>query len=321
MSSTKPDVSVVIVAWNVADLLMECLRSLNAALGGVLAEIVVVDNGSVDETAQLVRREFPDIRLFVNQENLGYTKGNNHGIRQCTGRYVLLLNADTVVFPGTVEKLVRFMDNTPDAGIAGCKQIYADGEWQSTCHRMITLKREAIVAVGLSKIFPRWVDYGDLPLKATEPFRVDWVGSACLIVRHDLVEKVGLLDENISIYGVEADLCQRVSALGYSVYYVPNVSIIHYRGKSVSRTSDSPIPVNYSKLRLQFIGRRYVIKKHYGTLSGSVYYGLIIVEVIRKLLQDSVRLLLPQRHSARSALIARRREYLRVLKAALRGRM
>ena len=321
MHKPSPDISVIIVAWNDCDLLVGCLRSLKAALEDIQAETIVVDNGSVDRTAQVIRKEFSDVGLIVNPENVGFTRGNNLAFIECTGRYVMLLNADTVVFPDTVDKMVRFMDSTPDAGIAGCKQTYPDGEWQPSCHRMITLKREAIVALGLSKLLSRWVDYGDLPLKATEPFCVDWVGGACLIARRDLVDRVGLLDENIFIYGEDVDLCQRVRDLGYSVYYLPTARIIHYRGRHVSRSSKVPSRVDYSKMRLQFIGRRYVIAKHYGTLSGDVYHVLIVVQVVRKLLQDTFRLLLTQRRTYRTALKARRREYLIALKAALKGQI
>lgn len=321
MDNAKPDVSVIIVSWNDCDLLVGCLRSLNAALENIQAEIIVVDNGSVDGTAQMIQGKFSDVRLIVSPENIGFTRGNNLAFRECTGRYVLLLNADTVVFSDTVDKMVRFMDSTPDAGIAGCKQVYPDGEWQSSCHRMITLKREATVALGLSKVLSRWVDYGDLPLRATEPFRVDWVGGGCLIARRDLVDRVGLLDENIFLYGDDVDLCQRVRDIGYSVYYLPIARIIHYRGRHVSRSSKAPRPVDCSKMRLQFIGRRYVIAKHYGTLSGDVYHVFILVQVVRKLLQDTLKLLLPQRHTSRTALKARRREYLIALKAALRDQI
>ncbi|NIN70132.1 MAG: glycosyltransferase [Anaerolineae bacterium] len=321
MNSTKPDVSVIIVAWNVGDLLAECLRSLQAASQDIRTEIVVVDNGSVDRTAQLVERQFPHVRLIVNEENIGFTRGNNLGIKQSSGRYILLLNADTVVRPDTLERLVGFMDETPDAGIAGCKQTYADGSWQPTCHRMICLKREAIVAAGLSKVFPQLVDYGDLPLKATEAFRVDWVGGACLMMRRQVAEQVGLLDESIFIYGEDADLCERARNAGYSVYYLPGVSIVHHRGQSDTRSAELTPSVDYSALRLKFIGRRYVIEKHYGNLKGDFYYAFMVVRIVRMLLQDSVSLLLPQPVSRTRALSVRRRECLAMLKAALTGRM
>lgn len=318
MNDEKLDLSVVIVNWNVGELLVEALRSLESGLGDLRAEVIVVDNGSVDGSVGLVRREFPYVKTIANRENIGFARANNLAIKQSKGRYVLLLNPDTVVFRDTLRKLVEFMDSTRDAGIAGCRQIYANGEWQSTCHRMITLKHEALIAFGLS-IFPQLVDYGDLPMRATEPFRVDWVGGACLVIRRDLVERVGLLDENLFMYAEDADLCQRVRSLGYSVYYLPDVSIIHHRGQSVSRSTELPISSDHSVLLQQFIGRRYVIKKHCGNLSGNAYYGLIIVEAVRKLLQGALGSLLPHPRSSRPALMARRAEYLAVLKAALRG--
>lgn len=321
MNTTHPDVSVVIINWNVRDLLVQCLRSLQVALAGVQHEIIVVDNGSVDHSAQVVKQEYPDVRLIANKENIGFARANNLAIRECKGRHLLLLNPDTIVFPDTVQQMVAFMERRPDAGIGGCRQIYSDGEWQPTCHRMITLRREAIVAMGLAKMFPQWVDYGDLPQKAREPFPVDWVGGACLIGRHDLIQRVGLLDENLFMYAEDADLCHRVGGLGYSVYYLPNISIIHHRGQSASRSSQLPISPAYSILVQQFIAKRYVIRKHYGELRGFLYYGLIIVELVRRLLQHSLASLLRHSRSSRSVSPPTARDYVAALRAALTGKM
>jgi len=321
MNEATLDLSVIIVNWNVGDLLLECLRSLQVALADVQSEIVVVDNGSVDGSIQLVKRGFSHVRLIANRRNVGFARANNQGIRQCRGRYVLLLNPDTVALPDTIEQLVTFMDRTPDAGAAGCKQIYADGQWQSTCHRMITLKREAIVAVGLSRVFPQWIDYGDLPQKAREPFEVDWVGGACLIARRDLIERVGLLDEKLFMYAEDADFCHRVRVCGYSVFYLPHVRIIHHRGRSASKSSESTIAADRSMLAQQYAARRYVIRKHCGKLAGSLYYVVVVVEVLRRLLQDSLERALPPTRQSRRLSTHARGEYVSVLKAALRGRI
>jgi GT2 family glycosyltransferase len=283
-------------------------------------EIIVVDNASSDASSQMVSTEFPEVELIVNKENVGFARANNQALRHAKGRYVLLLNPDTIVPPGAIEDVLRFMEQTPDAGVAGCKQTYGHGGLQSTCHRMLTLKREGLVALGLSKVFPQWVDYGDLPMKATEPFRVDWVGGACLFARRDLIARSGLLDENIFMYAEDADLCQRIRDLGYFTYYLPNVSIIHHRGQSL-KSSDGLIPSDRSMLLQQFSARRYVIKKHYGDLSASIYLGVIIVEMVRRLLQSFVSSLVPHSDPSRPVLASRRGEYLTVLKAALKGRI
>lgn len=321
MNSARPDLSVIIVNWNVGRFLMQCLRSLQVALAGVPSEIIVVDNGSVDGSIQLVKQGFPHVRLIANRQNAGFARANNQGIRQSRGRYVLLLNPDTVLFPNTIEQLVAFMDRTPDAGAAGCKQIYADGQWQSTCHRMITLKREVIVAVGLSRVFPQWVDYGDLPQQAREPFDVDWVGGACLIARRDLIERAGLLDEKLFMYAEDADLCHRIRGCGYSVFYLPSVRIVHHRGQSASKSSESAIAADRSILAQQYAARRYVIRKHCGKLAAILYHVFVIVEVVRRLLQDSLETVLPPTRQSRRLSAHARGDYVAVLKAALRGRM
>jgi GT2 family glycosyltransferase len=321
MINKKPDVSVIITNWNVGELLINCLRSLGAGLGDIQSEIIVVDNASVDNSVELVRENFSSVKVIANSENIGFSRANNMGIKKSKGRYVLLLNPDTVVSSGTVEKLVRFMDSSPDAGLAGCKQIYASGELQTTCHRMITLKRECLVALGLSKIFTQIVDYGDLPMKATEPLQVDWVGGACLIVRRHLIERIGLFDEKIFMYGEDCDLCYRIKNLGYAVYYLPGLSIIHHRNQSAAKLSEFYSNIDHSRLYLQFVSRKYVIKKHYGNLQGNIYHVLIILAVVRKILQDSLTHLLPHSASSRSALSSRRREYLAVLRSVLKGKI
>jgi GT2 family glycosyltransferase len=261
------------------------------------------------------------VRLIENEENIGFARANNQAIRQSKGRYVLLLNPDTVLPPGTLGRLVQFMDRTPDAGVAGCKQVYADGRWQSTCHRMISLGRETIIALGLSRVLPQWVDYGDRPLEASEPFRVDWVGGACLIVRQDVLKQVGLLDEEIFLYAEDADLCQRVRKLGFRVYYLPQVPIAHHRGQSTLKSSD-PLPVpEQSAAVQQFIGKRYVIGKHSGHFHATVYRGVIVLEMVRRLAQSLLEGPFRDRQSSRPALRARRKEYLAVLRATLSGQV
>jgi GT2 family glycosyltransferase len=321
MTEDKLDLSVVIVNWNVADLLAECLRSLDGALDRVRAEVIVVDNASADHSIELVRRRFPHVRVIENDENLGFTRANNLGISLAKGRYILILNPDTVVLSDTIDLLISFADSTADAGIVGCKQIYPNGALQTTCHRMITLKRESIVALGLAHLFPAWLDYGALPSQATEPFRVEWVGGACLLAQRELLERAGLFDENIFMYAEDADLCQRVRKLGYHIYYLPSARIIHHRGESVSRASAGTIAAKPSLLLRQFGSKRHVIRKHQGECHARAYCGTVAVEMARRWVQTYFADLGHRPSSHRPALKAERSEYAAVFRAALRGRI
>lgn len=320
MRTTKPAVSIIIVSWNVADRLVECLRSLSADCQETEAEVFVVDNASSDNGPQRVRQEFPGVRLIVNQENVGFSKANNLAIEHVSGDYVLLLNPDTVVLSGTLDSLVAFMRDRPEVGAVGCKQIYASGQWQPTCHRMITLKREALVALGLSRPLSNWIDYGNLPVTAREPFSVDWVGGACLMVRRDLLRLVGCLDDDIFLYAEDADLCHRIRQVGYAVYYLPQVKIVHHRGQSTSLLDQQPENPGTSSLIHQYRAKWYVIRKHFGGRRATLYRGVIVIELSRKLLQAIIRDLLFSLH--RGGFRKRKLErngYLTLLEMALSG--
>lgn len=303
------DVSIVIVSWNVADLLRECLHSLVAALAGVKAEVIVVDNASQDSSVDMVRRDFAWVKLLCNEENVGFARASNQALRIARGRYALLLNPDTVVPPDTVESLVAFMDAHPEAGAAGCKQIHANGKVQHTYHRMISLSRETKIALGLAPLFPRWVDYGALPLRASGPSSVDWVDGACLIVRRALCEQMGFLDENLFLFAEDVDLCWRVRTRGYQVYFVPHVHIVHHRGQSVARSRVSE--VSGAILLARFCNRRYLLRKHFGATKAVVYPVVVILDVLRRLVQGAF---VRSEREAQSA-------YVGILRAVIRGKL
>lgn len=275
------DLSVIIVNWNTRELLKDCLSSLQKD-DTLHKEIWVVDNASSDGSVQMLQAEYPQVRLITNKENAGFAQANNQALVQATGRYCLLLNSDTIVPAGTLDKMVRFMDETPDAGVVGCAQVYPDGRRQVTCHRDITLVGETFVALGLAHIFRRVIDYGE---NISSLRRVDWVEGGALLIRRSLLATVGLMDEKFFIYVEDADLCFRVNQANIGVYYLPDVQIIHYRGQSTGfeQREQRQLRVNAKLLMALHRSKAYYIRKHYGVWQKKVYHLLVCVYSLRKL--------------------------------------
>lgn len=244
------DLSIVVVNWNTRELLAQCLGSIPAAVGELSCEIIVVDNASTDGSPAMVRSCFPWVTLIENKENLGFVRASNQAIALSRGRYVLLLNSDTVAPPQALARLVDFMDHQMDAGAAGPKLLNPDGSFQASYAHFPTLLSESLSAAGLN----RWL-YG--PYHPSPPPRlnetrqaVDWVQGACLLVRRAALDAIGPLDEGFWMYSEETDLCYRIHQAGWNVYYLPDVEIIHFGGASSrQRKPESVAHLYRSKLR------------------------------------------------------------------------
>ncbi len=241
--SDAPLLSVVIVSWNVRDDLRECLQSLlgtgdlGSGTGKQLSEIevIVVDNASMDGTAETVRREFPQVKLIVNDENLGYTKANNIGIRQSRGKYILLLNPDTVVKPNALQALIECAEAHPDAGIIGAKLLNPDGSIQRSARSFPDIGAGLFRNTFLGRLFPNnpFVRrYLLTDFSYDEVREVDWVSGAAMLVRRELFERIGLLDERFWAYCEDVDLCWRAWQAGFKVLFCPNAVIVHKIGRS-----------------------------------------------------------------------------------------
>jgi GT2 family glycosyltransferase len=278
------DLSVVIVNWNTKDMLRKCLQSLFQG-NTINIEIWVIDNASDDGSVEMVRAEFPRVKLIVNQKNVGFARANNQALAQSTGRYCLLLNPDTVVPACALDNLVQFIEDTPDAGVVGCAQIYPDGRRQATCHRAITLWREVFIAFGLARVFRNVIDYGMHPAKLSTPRRVDWVEGGALLVRRSVLATIGLMDEAFFMYVEDADLCFRVRQANLVVYYVPDIQIIHYRGQATGfeQRERRQQRVNVDLLIALHRSKAYFLRKHYGGWQAKVYRLLTIIYCLRKL--------------------------------------
>jgi GT2 family glycosyltransferase len=235
----KPVLSIVIVSWNVREDLRECLQSLLGEEGSRLEsgeiEIIVVDNASTDGTAEMVNLEFPQVKLLVNSQNLGYTKANNIGINHSRGKYILLLNPDTIVHQGALQALIDCAESHPEAGIIGAKLLNPDGSVQRSARSFPDIGAGLFRNTFLGRLFPNnpfvrrylLADFG-----YDEVREVDWVSGAAMLVRRDLIERIGGLDERFWAYCEDVDLCWRAWQAGYKVLFCPNAVITHKVGRS-----------------------------------------------------------------------------------------
>lgn len=255
------DLSVIIVAWNVRELLAACLAALPAATEGIASEVIVVDNASTDGSAEMAAGEFPRVTLLRNDANLGFARANNRGMDHAQGRYFVLLNSDTLPPPGSLASMVAFMDARPAAGAAsprlvrpdGTPQPYAFGDDPSPLY---LLRR------GLAQRSGRYLhDWG-----VNEPVQTEWVSGACLVARREAVLQVGGLDERIFMYFEDNDWCRRMRAAGWEVWYNPLAEITHIGGASLNQ--------NPRARAAYYDSLAYFYRKHYGRLAGAVMGAL-----------------------------------------------
>lgn len=270
------DLSIVIVNWNTRDLLARCLESVAGAAPALTREVLVVDNASTDGSAALVRERFPWVRLFENPENVGFARANNQGIRESSGRYILLLNPDTELRPGALETLVQFMDQHPRVGAAGPRLLNADGSLQLSCQPKPTLFRETWMLFRLERRWP--VGYYVMEKwDSAVPRPVDVVKGACLIMPRDIILQVGLLDEDYFLYAEELDLCERVRRAGYEIYWVPTAVVSHLGEQSTQQMPESSFLFLYASKHLFF-------RKHYGTAAGAIFRLILLLSTLPRIL-------------------------------------
>ncbi|ASF46011.1 glycosyltransferase family 2 protein [Methylovulum psychrotolerans] len=233
------ELSVLIVTYNSAPLLRLCLDSLMAQ---TLADfdIIVVDNASRDGTADIVRSDYPQIRLLANDTNLGFGNANNLALAQAQGRYLVLLNPDAVLPPDTLAKALQHSEATADAGMGGGLLQGTQGEWQPSARQFPSLLNDGLTLSGLANRYPGSRFFGKFDRSWADPLQaadVDWVPGAFAIIPRSLVAQIGLFDPRFFLYYEEVDLCQRIRKAGFKVYYWPDLLITHVGGAS-SETVD-----------------------------------------------------------------------------------
>jgi hypothetical protein len=258
------DLGIVIVNYNVCDLLRDCLQSVLASQGGVTFVVCVVDNGSTDGSADMVAAEFPQVGL-VRAQNRGYAAGNNLGLRvlgfgegEQTGtshpRHALLLNPDTVLPPLALAQMLAFVASHPRAGVAGPRLVRSDGSLDWACRRSFPTPEVAFYRMsGLSRLFPRSARFGRYNMTYLSPdvtTEVDSVVGAFMLIRSEVIEQVGLLDERYFMYAEDLDFCFRAKQQGWQVWYNADVTVLHYKGESSRQRSALANVHFYQTMRL-----------------------------------------------------------------------
>lgn len=234
------DISITIVSYNTKNVLEGCIKSLISSLSsGIEYEIFVVDNGSTDGSSKFVKENFPQIHLISNEENVGYTKAMNMGLKKANGDFLVQLNPDTLIQPDTFTKLIYFMRENQDVGICTPKVLNKDGSLQKQCRRSFAHPWDVITYfLGLDRIFPKSKLFGRYLftfLDEEEVADVDAVSGSCMIIRKDVIDDIGFLDEQFFAYQEDADFCFRAKNEGWRVMYYPKASIIHYGGEGGSK--------------------------------------------------------------------------------------
>lgn len=232
------DLSIIIVNFKSSDFLARCLKSLRRTENTLSLETWVVENGS-GESLEDLRREFPHVHWIVNPRNLGFSRAANQAVRLASGRHCLFLNPDAEVGPGALQRMVAFLDQNSEVGIVGGKILNPDGSLERACRRSIPTPDVAFFRLsGLSLLFPDDPVLGQYNLTHLDPNRAGTVGAvsgSCMMVRHQALKEVGMLDEGFFLYGEDLDLCHRAGLAGWKIYYLPEAQITHFKGGSTQR--------------------------------------------------------------------------------------
>lgn len=286
------DLSIVILSYNTKELLRECLRSIvDSEHTTINKQLMVVDNASVDGSADMVKSEFKNVTLIANKKNVGFSKANNIAIKKTKGKYLLFLNADTVVYPKTLETMVKFMVKNSDVGAATCRVELPNGRLDDSCHRGFPTPWQAFCHFsGLSRIFPKWqifAGYNLTYLDQNTIHEIDSCSGAFMIVKRQAGEEVSWWDEDFFWYGDDLDFCFRLKERGWKVYFVPTVKILHYKGvsggiKKISKhltTATREIRIRATNARfeaMKIFYKKHYIKKYPKFVTSLVFLGIKI---------------------------------------------
>lgn len=309
---SKPtcDLSIIIVSWNVADLLRDCLRSLDANRGALDLEVIVVDSASSDNSVTMVQTEFLWVTLLACAENVGFPKGNNLGLARANGRYILLLNPDTVVLDDALSKMMAYVQQNPEVGVLGCQLRNGDGTIQSSKRRFPTLTTAFFESTWLETVAPRGVlaSYYAQDLADDVVNDVDWVMGACMLVPRQVVAEVGGMDEAYFMYSEELDWCRRIKDSGWRVVYYPEAQIIHYVGQS----SDQAVVarhINFQQAKLRYF------RKYNGRFAALVLRLFLLLNYAWQMVLEAVKGLLGHKRPLRRQRI---QAYWQVIRSGLR---
>ncbi|MCA9896750.1 MAG: glycosyltransferase family 2 protein [Ardenticatenaceae bacterium] len=280
---TQPDLSIIIVSWNVQELLSNCLRSVLGQSERAL-QIIVVDSASSDGSAAMVAEEFPEVELIACQENVGFPRGNNLGLAQANGRYLLLLNPDTIVHDDALAKMVAYLEENPQVGVVGPQLLNEDGTVQSSRRRFPSLKTALFESTWLQPYAPQSVldDYYVRDVGDEETAVVHWVMGACLMTRQEVVAQVGGLDEDYFMYSEELDYCRRIHGMGWQVVYYPPAKVTHLSGKS-SEQAVTHRHINFNRAKLRYF------RKNHGRFAAGMLRLFLLVSYAWQMFVEAIK--------------------------------
>jgi N-acetylglucosaminyl-diphospho-decaprenol L-rhamnosyltransferase len=305
------DVSFLIVSWNVRDLLRRALASVLDDTVGIESEIILVENASRDGTVEMVRAEFPQVRLIANPDNRGFTGGNNQAFAVSLGRYFFLLNPDAELVAGATRALIEYLDANPRVGIAGPQLLNPDRTVQPSRRRFPVFTTALLESTRLQQWFPhnRWLArYYLLDTRDDVAQDVDWIVGAAMFVRREMYEQVGAFDQDFFMYSEELDWCYRAKRAGWRVVYLPRAQVIHHEGKSSEQAAAARnIYFHSSKIRF--------FRKYHGARSAALLRIFLLGMFAYQLLEESVKWLVGHKRPLRGA---RAKAYWQVLRSGLK---
>lgn len=261
----SPDLSIIIVSWNVSELLAACLGSIDGSRGKLNIEVIVVDSASTDGTPEMIAAQFPWVRLTACPENVGFPKGNNIGLEQANGRFILLLNPDTEIVGSALETMIAYLEANSSVGLVGPQLLNNDGSVQSSRRRFPTMGTAFFESTWLQPLAPKRLlsNYFMQDKDDGETAVVDWVTGACMLTRREVVQQVGGMDEAYFMYSEELDWCRRIKMAGRQIVYLPAAQIVHHMGKS----SDQAVThrhINFNRAKLRYF------RKYHGRMAAFV---------------------------------------------------
>lgn len=291
------ELSIIIVNYNSKDYLINCLSSIFKHTNEPAFEVTVIDNASSDESVNLVKNSFPQVKLIKNKINIGFAAANNQAIKVAAGKYIILLNNDTVLKNDALDKMVDFMDKNPNVGVLTCKLFDADGKTvQRNCRAFPTPWGTMFGRASLfTRLFPNnpfskknlladW-DYNSVK-------EVDWVSGAALMVRREVIDQVGLLDENFYMYWEDTDWCKRIRDAGWKIYFIPDAEIIHFtgRGGGTRSLSLSNFTIYQMHRSAYYYFRKHYLKSWLNPMTLITFLGFIILTGL-KIAYNSIKML------------------------------
>jgi len=272
------DLSIIILNYKTRQLTLAAIESVFQSTTAYSYEVLLVDNASEDGVIAAVQERYPQVVGIQNQENVGFARANNQAMAIARGRYVLLLNSDTIVHKDTLHTMLLFMEEHPQVGASGCKIVLPDGRLDKACKRGFpTPAASFYYAFGISKLFPHVPRFNGYQLGHLNPDQsqpIDCLVGAFMLVRRAVIDQVGMLDERFFMYGEDIDWCYRIKQAGWQIHYHPRAEIVHYKGASSRR---KPVKIVYEFHRAMFLfHKKHFAKRYFILVNGLVYTGIAV---------------------------------------------